>query len=78
VARCRSAAWRNARERSDEDGAHRLMLTAAPGAIVGVLLQNSFNVELLGVNIVLWAMAGVVSVVAFGGRTRAESRASCG
>ncbi len=40
------------------------MLTAALGAIVGVLLQNSFNVELLGVNIVLWAMAGVVSVVA--------------
>ena len=38
------------------------MLTAALGAIVGVLLQNSFNVELLGVNIVLWAMAGVVSV----------------
>ena len=60
-------AWRNARarERSDEDRReHRLMLTAALGAIVGVLLQNSFNVELLGVNIVLWAMAGVVSVVA--------------
>ena len=60
-------AWRNARarERSDEGWReHRLMLTAALGAIVGVLLQNSFNVELLGVNIVLWAMAGVVSVVA--------------
>jgi len=60
-------AWRNARarERSDDGWReHRLMLTAALGAIVGVLLQNSFNVELLGVNIVLWAMAGVVSVVA--------------
>ena len=54
-----------ARERSDEGWReHRLVLTAALGAIVGVLLQNSFNVELLGVNIVLWAMAGVVSAVA--------------
>jgi putative inorganic carbon (hco3(-)) transporter len=60
-------AWRNtrARERTDEGWReHRLMLTAALGAAVGVLLQNSFNVELLGINIVLWAMAGVVSVVA--------------
>ncbi len=60
-------AWRNtrARERTDEGWReHRLMLTAALGATLGVLLQNSFNVELLGVNIVLWAMAGVVSTVA--------------
>ncbi len=60
-------AWRNARarERTDEGWReHRLMLTAALGATAGVLLQSSFNVELLGINIVLWAMAAVVSVVA--------------
>ena len=60
-------AWRNtrARERTDEGWReHRLMLTAAVGASLAVLLQNSFNVELLGINIVLWAMAGAVSVVA--------------
>ena len=60
-------AWRNARarERTDEGWReHRLMLTAALGATAGVLLQSSFNVELLGINIVFWAMAAVVSVVA--------------
>ena len=58
-------AQHRARERTDEGWReHRLMLTAALGATVGVLLQNSFNVELLGINIVLWAMAGVVSAVA--------------
>ncbi|HMK12114.1 MAG TPA: O-antigen ligase family protein, partial [Acidimicrobiales bacterium] len=60
-------AWRNvrARERTDEGWREeRLMLTAALGAFVGVVLQSSFNVELLGINVVLWSMAGAVCAVA--------------
>ncbi len=44
----------------------RLLLTAAVGAATVVLLQSSFNVELLGINVALWAMAAVVSVIALG------------
>ena len=59
VGRSARGARHGPRKRSDEGWReHRLMLTAMLGAIVGVLLQNSFNVELLGVNIVLWAMCG--------------------
>ena len=61
--------WRHvrARERANPEWREqRLVLTAAIGAAVGVLLQNSFNVEILGINVVLWAMAAAVSVVALG------------
>src|SRR6185295_1591421 len=61
--------WRHvrARERANPEWREqRLILTAAIGAAVGVLLQNSFNVEILGINVVLWAMAAAVSVVALG------------
>jgi hypothetical protein len=44
----------------------RLVLTAAIGAALGILLQNSFNVEIIGINVVLWAMAAAVCVVALG------------
>ena len=58
---------RAGRERANPEWREqRLVLTAAIGAAVGVLLQNSFNVEILGINVVLWAMAGAVSVVAVG------------
>ncbi len=53
--------WRHvrARERANPEWREqRLVLTAAIGAAVGVLLQNSFNVEIIGINVVLWAMAG--------------------
>ena len=51
---------------SDDWRDQRLLLTAAIGAATAVLLQSSFNVELLGINVALWAMAAVVSVVALG------------
>jgi hypothetical protein len=61
--------WRHVRARecaNPEWRDQRLMLTAAIGAGVGVLLQNSFNVEIIGINVVLWAVAAAVSVVALG------------
>ncbi len=61
--------WRHvrARERTNPEWREqRLVLTAAIGAAVGVLLQNSFNVEIIGINVVLWATAAAVSVVALG------------
>ena len=62
-------AWRHVRARERVAGEwrdQRLLLTAAVGAATAVLLQSSFNVELLGINVVLWAMAAVVSVIALG------------
>jgi O-antigen ligase len=61
--------WRHVRaheRRNPEWREQRLVLTAAIGAAVGVFLQNSFNVEILGINVVLWAMAAAMSVVALG------------
>jgi tetratricopeptide (TPR) repeat protein len=62
-------AWRHVRahERlSDEWRDQRLLLTASIGAATAVLLQSSFNVELLGINVALWTMAAAVSVIALG------------
>ena len=62
-------AWRHVRARERLAGEwrdQRLLLTAAVGAATAVLLQSSFNVELLGINVALWAMAAVVSVIALG------------